>query len=240
MSHVHPSAVIGDGVELGERVTIGPNAVVLGPAKIGDDCWIGPGCVIGTPPELSSEPHNRAWDGELAHSGVEIGPRTVVRELSTIHQGSYRPTRVGADCWLLNRVYVAHDGQVGDGVTLSAGTSLGGHVQIGDRVNVGMNAVVHQRRVIGPGAMVGMGGAVTKDVPPFAMAYGNPARLNGVNAVGMTRSGMGEDVVRLLAAAYAELLVPADLPEELREAFAWWFEVKPAKPLASSEAALPL
>ncbi len=238
MSHVHPSAVVGAGVELGERVTIGPNAVVLGPARIGDDCWIGPGCVIGTPPEISSEPHNRAWDGELAHHGVEIGPRTVVRELSTIHQGSYRPTRIGADCWLLNRVYVAHDCQVGDGVTLSAGASLGGHIRVGDRVNVGMNAVVHQRRVIGVGAMVGMGSAVTKDVPPFAKAYGSPARLHGVNSVGMTRSGVGEDAVRLLAAAYAELSLPDELPAELRAAFDWWFAAKPDRPLASAGALL--
>lgn len=234
MSKVHPSAFVGEGVELGERVTIGPNAVVLGPARIGDDVWIGPGCVIGTPPEISSEPHNRAWDGELAHIGVEIGPRTVIRELSTIHQGSYRPTRIGADCWLLNRVYVAHDCQVGDAVTLSAGTSLGGHIQVGDRVNVGMNAVVHQRRIIGPGAMVGMGSAVTRDVPPFAKAYGSPAKLHGVNAVGMTRSGVPEDVVRLLDAAYAELRVPSEIPESLTEAFAWWNSVEPARPLAQT------
>ncbi|MFB9427767.1 DapH/DapD/GlmU-related protein [Streptoalloteichus tenebrarius] len=231
MAQVHPTAVVGDGVELGERVTIGPNAVVLGPCRIGDDCWIGPGCVIGTPPEISSLPHNRAWDGELAHLGVEIGARTVVRELSTIHQGSHRPTRIGSDCWLLNRVYVAHDGQVGDQVTVSAGVSMGGHVVVGDRVNIGMNAVVHQRRVIGPGAMVGMGAAVTRDVPPFAKAFGTPVRLRGVNAVGMVRAGVGEDAVRALDAAYAELRMPESVPANLADAFAWWAAAEPARPL---------
>ncbi|SHE68267.1 UDP-N-acetylglucosamine acyltransferase [Streptoalloteichus hindustanus] len=217
---------------------IGPNAVVLGPCRIADGCWIGPGCVIGTPPEISSEPHNRAWDGELAHAGVEIGPRTVIRELSTIHQGSYRPTRVGADCWLLNRVYVAHDGQVGDRVTLSAAVSLGGHVLVGDGVNVGMNAVVHQRRVIGQGSMVGMGSAVTRDIPPFSKAFGSPARLHGVNSVGMTRSGVGEDAVNVLAAAYAERRVPGEIPAELADAFAWWAAAEPARPLVSAAAAV--
>jgi UDP-N-acetylglucosamine acyltransferase len=221
---IHSTAIIGEGVELGERVTVGPNAVVLGPAVIGDDCWIGPGCVIGVPPEVTSLPQNRAWDGELAHKGVSIGPRTVVRELSTIHQGSISQTTVGADCWLLNRVYVAHDCQIGDRVTLSAGTSLGGYIQIGDAANLGMNAVVHQRRVIGPGVMVGMGTAVTKDLPPFALAYGSPVRLQGVNAVGMTRSGIDEAAVEALRAAYAGNRLPAEgeLPESLADAFAWW------------------
>jgi UDP-N-acetylglucosamine acyltransferase len=231
VSHVHPSAVIGDGVELGERVTIGPNAVVLGPAKIGDDCWIGPGCVIGTPPEITSVEHNSQWQAPLPLAGVEIGPRTVVRELSTIHQGSYRPTRIGADCWLLNRVYVAHDCQIGDRVTLSAGTSLGGHIQVGDAVNVGMNAVVHQRRVIGPGAMVGMGSVVTRDVPPFAKAYGSPCRLAGVNEVGMSRAGISARDIQNLVEHYAGGRLPAEPPAALRDAFEWWAVATPTRPM---------
>lgn len=221
-------------MELGDGITIGPGAVVLGPAVVEDDCWIGPHCVIGTPPEITSEPHNRAWDGELAHAGVHLGEGVTVRELSTVHQGSYRPTSIGAGTWLLNRAYVAHDCAVGAGVTLSAGVSLGGHVRVGDGVNLGMNAVVHQRRVVGPLSMVGMGAVVSRDVPPFAKAFGGPVRLRGVNAVGMSRAGFGEAAIRALADAYARSEVPADLPEELREAFAWWTEAEPAKPLAAA------
>ncbi|CRK60898.1 Acyl-[acyl-carrier-protein]--UDP-N-acetylglucosamine O-acyltransferase [Alloactinosynnema sp. L-07] len=236
MNQIHPSALVGAGVELGTNVTVGPGAVLLGPLVVGDDCWIGPGCVIGTPPEISSLRHNRAWDGDLDHIGVEIGPRTVVRELTTIHQGSYRRTRIGADCWLLNRVYVAHDGLIGDGVTLSAGVSVGGHAQIGDKVNIGMNAVLHQRRVVGPGAMVGMGTAVTRDVPPFAMAYGNPVRLRGVNSVGMSRAGVDDESIALLSAEYARNAVPAEVPAPLAAAFAWWTAAEPARPLAGTAA----
>jgi UDP-N-acetylglucosamine acyltransferase len=230
---IHATAVIGEGVELGERVSVGPNAVILGPATIEDDCWIGPGCVIGVPPEIYTVPQNRAWGGELDHKGVWIGPRTVVRELTTIHQGSVAPTKVGADCWLLNRTYVAHDCQIGDRVTLSAGTTLGGHVQIGDAAILGMNTVVHQSRVIGPGVMVGMGTAVTKDIPPFSKAYGSPVRLHGVNAVGMTRSGIAESAVDVLKDAYAEGRVPGNdaLPDALTEAFAWWEKAGPVKSL---------
>lgn len=40
--------------------------------------------------------------------------------------------------------------------------------------------------------MVGMGTPVTRDVPPFATAYGVPPRLHGVNRFGMARAGMAE------------------------------------------------
>jgi UDP-N-acetylglucosamine acyltransferase len=199
---IHRTAVIGDGVELGERVTVGPGAVLLGPMTVGDGCWIGPGVVLGTPPEITNASHDTDWHAPQPHHGVAIGARTVIRELSTVHQGSHRTTTVGPDSWLLNRSYVAHDCQVGGNVTLSAGVSLGGHVQVGDRTNIGMNAVVHQRRVIGPGAMVGMGSVVTRDVPPHALVYGNPARLRGVNRVGMRRAGIPDAEIERLAAEY--------------------------------------
>jgi UDP-N-acetylglucosamine acyltransferase len=239
LTEVHPTAMVGDGVELGERVRVGPHVVLLGPAEIGDDCWIGPSCVIGTPPEIAGLEHN-SWSGvPLESPGVRIGAGTVIRELSTIHQGSHRTTTVGAGCWLLNRVYVAHDCLVGDEVTLSAGTSLGGHVEIGDRANLGMNVVVHQRRVIGPGTMVGMGSAVTRDVPPHAIAYGNPARLNGVNVVGMRRAAVPDEHIDELQRAYASGVVPAVPPASLAPAFEWWAVANPAKPLGRRPAGVP-
>ena len=42
---------------------------------------------------------------------------------------------------------------------------------------IGANATVLPGLVIGEGSMVGAGSVVTKDVPPFAVVAGNPARL---------------------------------------------------------------
>lgn len=192
---IHPSAIIGDGVELGVDVTVGPHAVILGPCVIEDGVWIGPGAVIGTPPEISSLPQNTAWTGDLEHHGVRIGAGTVIRELSTIHQGSHRTTTVGRGCWVLNSVYIAHDCLIGDDVTLSAGARIGGHAVIGDGANLGMGAVIHQRRAIGGGAMIGMGTPVSRDVPPFTKVYGNPPRVRGVNAYALRHAGYDDETI---------------------------------------------
>jgi UDP-N-acetylglucosamine acyltransferase len=199
---VHPTAVLTADVELGVGVAIGPHAVVLGPCRIGDGVQIGPGCVIGSPPELVTAEQNLAWNGDRAHHGVEIGHGTVVREMCTIQQGAFAPTSIGAGCWLLTRTYVAHDCVLGDGVTTSAGVALGGHVQVGSGANLGMNAVVHQRRVVGSSAMVGMSAVVTRDVPPFALTYGNPARVRGANRVAMRRQGIADEEIEALDVAY--------------------------------------
>ena len=52
----------------------------------------------------------------------------------------------------------------------------GGDVVIGDRVWIGYRAVVLPGVTIGEGAVVGAGAVVTKDVDPYAIVAGSPAR----------------------------------------------------------------
>lgn len=203
-ARISPHAFIGSGVELGTNVAIGPGAVLLGPCVIEDDAFIGSGAQIGAPPEMTDQVQNPAWAGDLAHAGVRIGKGAVIREGAVIHQGSYRATTVGAGSWVLNRAYLAHDVLVGAHTTVSAGVSVGGHCVIGARVNIGLNAAIHQRTFIGAGCMVGMGTPLARDLPPYAKAFGSPARIQGVNVIGMRRFGIEEAQVLALQAAYAE------------------------------------
>lgn len=230
--HIHPTAVIGRSVTLGADVTVGPYAVLTGPLTVGDRCWIGAGSVLGAPPEILGADHPNDWNEAAPHRGVVIGPDTVIRELATVHQGSERVTTIGSGCFVMNRVAVEHDVQIGDRCVLSAGATFAGHVSVGAGVNIGMHTVVHQRRVIGDGVMAGMGTVVVKDVPPFAKVFGNPVALRGANTVGMTRSGYADADVDVVSRLYDSGRLPTaeEVPAPLRASFEWWRE-RAAKPL---------
>ncbi|MDQ7878757.1 UDP-N-acetylglucosamine acyltransferase [Microbacterium sp. QXD-8] len=227
MNDIHPTAVIGDRVRLGRGNAIGPFAVLMGDVEIGDDNWIGAGVVIGAPPEVRSFEHPRKPGDAMGH-GVVVGSANVIRESAQIHGGLFAPTRVGDGCFLMNQVYVAHDGDVGDAVTMASSVLLAGHVHVGAGANLGLGAKVHQFRSIGAVAMVGMGSIVTRDVPPFAMVYGAPARVRGANRVGLERRGVSAAAVDLIDTAYrtssehdlARVKLPAEVARLLAAASA--------------------
>jgi UDP-N-acetylglucosamine acyltransferase len=224
-NQVHDTAIIGPGVELGEDNVIGPYAVLTGPCRIGDRTWIGAHAVLGAAPEVRGHAHGVPWGGEPVGPGVEIGEDTVIREFTTVHGGTHRATRIGSRCYVMNHVHVGHDSAVDDDVTLSASATLAGHVEVGAGANVGLSSAVHQHRVVGPGAMVGMGAVVTRDVPPFATVVGSPARVRGVNEVGMRRRGFGDDDIGALAERYGPEAPAAEQwapPVALRPAWEWW------------------
>jgi UDP-N-acetylglucosamine acyltransferase len=209
MNSIHPTAQLIGAVSMGTGNLIGPSVTIVGPVTIGDNNWIGTGAVIGAPPEV------RGWDhpmdiGQLSSgNGITIGSRNTIREYAQIHQGWRDITRMEDDVFLMNQSYVAHDCLLESGATLASSVLLGGHVRVGARANLGLGTVVHQRRYIGVGAMVGMGSVVTHDVPPYAKAYGNPARVQGANTVGMARAGMGVETIAETVSAYVHPYDPS-------------------------------
>jgi UDP-N-acetylglucosamine acyltransferase len=110
-------------------------------------------------------------------------------------------------------------------MTMASSTTLGGHVRVGNGANLGMGTIVHQRRVIGPTAMVGMGSVVTRDIVPFALAYGNPCRVHRANTVGMQRAGVAAEVIEQVDAAYrAGDMRRIDGDASLARAWDWWID----------------
>lgn len=68
---------------------------------------------------------------------------------------------------------------LGDDPQSSDFCDRGGDVVIGDRVWIGYRAIVLPGVTIGEGAVIGAGAIVTKDVEPFAIVAGNPAKKIG-------------------------------------------------------------
>ena len=144
---------------------------------------------------------------------VEIGPRTVIREHSTVNRATAATgvTRVGADCFLMTYVHVAHDCRIGDGVTIANATQLSGHVTIEDQASLSGLIAVHQFVTIGTHAFVGGASRVPQDIPPYVKAVGNPVKLFGLNTVGLQRAGFSPDTLGALKRAY-RLLFNSALP----------------------------
>ncbi len=223
MNSIHPTSVVGDSVELGERNVIGPYAVIVGPTRIGDANWIGPHVVIGTPAEIRGIDHGADIVGSSVGNGVRIGSNNTVREYATIQQGHYAVTTISDGCYLMNKVYIGHDDEISDAVTMASSVSLGGHVHVGAGANLGMNVTVHQRRIIGPLAMIGMGAVVTRDIPPYALAYGNPCRIHGANRIGMQRAGIPDATVHAIEMGYTPGQGTENGPDlTMTAAWPWW------------------
>jgi UDP-N-acetylglucosamine acyltransferase len=211
---IHPSAIVSSSAEIGDGVEIGPFAIV------GDECVIGDGCVIsarasleryvilgrnvkiGVGTVLGSDPQDLKFKGE--RTTVEIGDNTVVREYSTINRGTSQSfkTSVGPNSFVMSYVHLAHDCHVGEGVVLANMVQLAGHVTVEDRVILSGVTAVHQFTRIGRNAIVGGCSRVSKDVPPFVKAVGNPMKLYGLNSVGLRRNGFSAETILELKRAY--------------------------------------
>ena len=211
---VHPTAILDPDAELGQGVEIGPWVIVGPQVCIGDRCRIGPRArlqrnvrlaedvSVGDGSIVGGDPQDLKYKGE--ETWVEIGAGTIIREYSTINRGtthSYRTT-VGARCFIMSYVHLAHDCHLGDEVVIANGTQCAGHVTIQDRaVLSGLNAI-HQFVTIGAYAFVGGGSRVNQDIPPFVKAVGNPMELYGLNSIGLQRAGFSGETVAALKRAY--------------------------------------
>ena len=197
---IGPYCVIGADVTLGDRVRLMSHVVIDGHTTLGADCEVHPFAVLGHPPQ-----HTR-YAGEA--STLEIGHHCVIREHVTMHPGTAidsMTTRVGSQGLFLVASHVAHDCVVGDHVIFANNASLGGHAKIGNHVMMGGFATVQQWCRVGDHAMVASQTAVDSDVIPFAIAVGNRACLTGINVIGLSRRGFGEETVASLRRLYREV-----------------------------------
>ena len=190
-------AVIGPGVQVGANTRIGPHAVVQGPTRIGADNQIFQFASVG------SAPQDKKYRGEPTR--LEIGDRNVIRECVTLNRGTTKEagvTTIGDDNLFMAYSHVAHDCHVGNQCVLANNATLGGHVHLGDWVIMGGLSGVHQFCKVGAHAFIANNAAVTRDVPPYVMAVGQPAAAHSINSEGLKRRGFTPEQIRNLRNAF--------------------------------------
>jgi len=248
--NIHATAYIAPSAIIGENVTIGPFAVIDENVQIGANCQLGAHAVI--------QPYVKMGDGNVLHphavlgglpqdtsfkaetvSWLEIGDNNVFREGFTAHRASIEnaKTVIGSSCFFMNNSHVAHDCVVGDNTIFANNVAIGGFVEVGNNVFMGGGVVAHQFCRIGSYAIVQGTTGLNKDVIPYMLIGGRPAKHYRLNAVGLRRAGITGDRYKVLSSAFRLLRNKKSLDEleqtdELKF-LQQWLDVKSGRGLHS-------
>jgi acetyltransferase-like isoleucine patch superfamily enzyme len=157
-ARIHPTAIVEDGVVLGDGTSVWDNAHVRGPGTV-----IGEQCIIG----------GKAY---VAY-GVRIGHRCKLNSFVYVCNG----VALGDGVMLAAGVTFTND-RYPRATTPDLRELLASEPDdhtldtlVGDGVTVGARAVIGPGLHLGNFSMIGMGGVVTRDVPAFHLVAGNPA-----------------------------------------------------------------
>jgi UDP-N-acetylglucosamine acyltransferase len=194
---IGPFSIIGEGVHIKKGTKLVSNVIIEGESEIGENCIIYPFTSIGLPPQ------DVKYKGQKTR--VKIGNNNIIREYITIHKASVGGdgiTTIGNNNFLMAYVHIAHDCKIGNSVTMANVATLGGHVLIEDYAYIGGLVAIHQFTRIGAYTMVGGFSGVNQDIPPYTMSSGAPAKLFGLNSIGLKRRGFPDQTISELKKAY--------------------------------------
>ena len=215
MSTIHPTAIVDKSAQIGEGTTIGAFSIIGPNVRIGARSWIGPHVVVEGHTELGddnkvfqfasvgSQPQDLKYRGEP--STLQIGNGNIIREYVTLQPGTHgggMKTVIGDRNLFMANTHVGHDSIVGSGCVVANGAALAGHVTVADGVIIGGLSGIHQFVRLGAVCMIGAGAMVAQDIPPYCMAQGDRATIQGLNRVGLERNGGTREDLSLLREAY--------------------------------------
>ncbi|MDJ0929677.1 acyl-ACP--UDP-N-acetylglucosamine O-acyltransferase [Breoghania sp.] len=218
MNKIHPSAIVEDGAEIGEGVSVGPFChvgpqVVLGDGGelkshvvIAGDTCIGARTVIFPFASIGHQAQDLKYRGEKVT--LDVGSDCIIREGVTMNagtEGGGGRTVVGDRCAFLANSHVGHDCLLGSDIVLSNNVMIAGHVSMGDFVIMGGGSAVIQFTRVGAHSFIGGLAGLENDLIPFGIVMGNRARLSGLNLVGLKRRGFPREDIHALRAAYRDL-----------------------------------
>jgi UDP-2-acetamido-3-amino-2,3-dideoxy-glucuronate N-acetyltransferase len=149
---VHESSYVDEDTEIGRGTKIWHFSHIMRGAKIGENCILGQNVNIG--------------------SNVKIGNRVKIQNNVSIYDGVLIEDDVfcGPSCVFTNvinpRSFIERKNEYKKTIVKKG-------------ASIGANATIVCGVTIGEYALIGAGSVVTKDVPAYALAYGNPAQIHG-------------------------------------------------------------
>jgi len=240
---VHPSAVLGRGVRLGADAVIGPFVHLGDGAQLGDRVTIDAHCSVGEGVRIGDD--SRVFAGVTLYSGTQLGARVMIQSGArigsdgfgyvykdgrhekiphvgrciieddveigagtTIDRGSIDDTVIGAGTKIDNLVHVAHNVRIGRLCLIAAQVGISGSARIEDGCVIGGQAGFQGHHTIGKGAKIGGQSGVFGDVPAGETWSGYPARPHReslrAQAALYKLSGMMKQLEQLLGRAGAK------------------------------------
>jgi len=150
---VHESSYVDDGVVIGEGTKVWHFCHIMRGTRVGRDCSLGQNVLVGpnvtVGDNVKIQNNVSVYEGVVLEDNVFCGPSCVFTNVD--RPRSAFPTEDSE----YERTLVKRGVTIGANATVVCGHTLGEH------------------------SFVGAGSVVTRDVPNYAVVYGNPARIRG-------------------------------------------------------------
>jgi len=153
---IHPTSIVEAGTKIGDNTRVWHFSHIMPGAVIGESCNLGQNVFIAHGVQIGNnvkiQNNVSVYEGVILEDDVFCGPSCVFTNIKTPHSAYPRNT---VDDYL--ETLVKKGASIGANATIVCGITIGEH------------------------ALVGAGAVVTKDVPAYAVVYGNPATIQGWN-----------------------------------------------------------
>jgi UDP-3-O-[3-hydroxymyristoyl] glucosamine N-acyltransferase len=163
---VHPTAVVGAQVRLGDGIAVGPYAVIGEGTEIGADCQIGPFCCVGFGARLG--PGCMLHPHVVLYPGVKLGQGVVLHAGVIVGGDGFGYVSGEGRHWKfpqIGRAEIGDEVEIGcnscvdraalEETTVGAGTKIDNLVQVGHNVQIGGGSLIAAQAGLAGSSVVG-------------------------------------------------------------------------------------
>ena len=193
---IYPFAYIEDDVEIGDGSVIYPYVSIMKGTRLGRNNKVFQNTVLGAVPQ------DFYYKGD--DTSLIIGDDNTIRENVVINRATFSDgqTVIGNRNFLMEGVHISHDTKITDACVFGYGVKIAGDCEISNRVILSSGVIINPKVRIGTSSMVSSGCRISKDIPPYIVASGNPVKYGGVNNVTLVNHKVSEKVIGHNANAY--------------------------------------